>query len=60
MNTSISSIPITVKTNIIALFIGNDIPPIPSGVYDYDQLGQSTNENTNTDNQHHYDPLASM
>lgn len=30
---------------------------MPSGTYDYDQLGQSTNENTNTNIQY-YDPLG--
>ena len=38
--------------------VGNDIPPIPSGAYDYDQLGQSANnDNLNTDKRHHYDTL---
>ena len=38
--------------------VGNDIPPVPSGAYDYDQLGQS--ENKNTDKQHYYDSLTDM
>lgn len=43
--------------HMLHIFVGNDIPPIPSGAYDYDQLGQSTNEDKNTNKQQHYDVL---
>ena len=45
----------------LVYFVGNDIPPVPSGAYDYDQLGQlAKNENKNTDKPHYYDTLTNL
>jgi len=48
---------IMVVSSMNTVLLGNDIPPIPMGGYDYDQLDQSVS-NQDTAGPHYYDPVA--